>query len=152
MKTLKQLPPELVSSRGGPVRSALRKASLIMVNSMKANLEKIIAENNAGDLNESTGLLRENIVTTRSSRMTQKGERYSARIRRKAYPSNGGKPVSTPQVARLLEYGTEKRRPMPFIRPAFDTNKRTVVYIFTDEINKGLQRIVRKLARQNRVA
>jgi HK97 gp10 family phage protein len=153
MKTLKELPPEIVSRRGGPVRSALRKASKVMVDEMKANVQKIIDEPNIGGQDYSTGLLQENIVSTRTTnRMQQNGEQYRARVRRKKYPQTGNaKTVTTSQVAALLEAGTERRRPMPWARPAFDAKKHEVVTMFTTEIRRNLDRIVKKLARQNRV-
>lgn len=154
LKTLRELPPELVSKHGGPVRSALRKASLLMVNEMKANIQKIVDEPNIGGRDRSTGLLKDNIVTTRtSSRMKQKGEQYRARVRRKVYPKIGNeKTVTTAQVGALLEAGTEKRRPMPWARPAFEAKKGEVIPLFTLELNKSLTRIVNKLARKNKVA
>jgi HK97 gp10 family phage protein len=71
------------------------------------------------------------------------------KVRRKAYPGTKGKAVTTPQVARLLEYGTEKRAPMPFIRPAFDAAKGYVFGMFTAELGKRLNGIVKKLHRAN---
>lgn len=154
MKTLKELPPEIVSRRGGPVRTALRKASLIMVNEMKANVQRIIDEPNIGGDNYSTGLLVKNIVTTRSTRMRAKGERYTARVRKKAYPkaSPNAKRVTTSQVGALLEAGTEKRVAMPWARPAFDSKKYHVIPLFVYELRKNLDRIQRMLARKNGVS
>lgn len=154
MKTLKQLPPEIVSKRGGPVRTALRKASLIMVNEMKANVQRIVDEPNIGGDDYSTGFLQKNIVTTRNSKMRQNGERYIVRVRKKAYPkpSPNAKPVTTSQVGALLEAGTEKRRPMPWARPAFDAKKYHVIPLFVSELRKNLDRIQKKLAAKNGVA
>lgn len=154
LKTLRELPPELVSKRGGPVRSALRKASKLMVDEMKANVQRIVDEPNIGGNNYSTGLLQQNIVTTRSSRMRQNGERYIVRVRKKAYPkpSANAKRVTTSQVGALLEAGTEKRKPMPWARPAFDAKKGQVIPLFVTELRKSLGRITKKLAKQNGVA
>lgn len=150
MKTLKELPPELVSKRGGPVRSALRKASLLLVNEAKANVQKIIDEPNIGGGNYSTGFLQKNIITARDSKM-RGGERYYVRVRRKAYPEGRTKKTAT-GVGALLERGTERRKPMPWMRPAFDAKKHEVVQFFPQELRKQLDRIVKKLARQNGVA
>ena len=154
LKTLKQLPRELVSKRGGPVRSALRKASKILADEMKANIEKIIDEPNISGNNYNTGLLLKNIVITRSSKMREKGERFIVRVRRKPYPkvSDDAKTVTTSRVASLLESGTERRRPMPWARPAFDAKKHQVIPLFVSELNRHLTRIVNKLAKQNGVA
>lgn len=153
MKTMRELPPELVSKRGGPVRSALRKASKLMVDEMKGNIQKIIDEPNIGGIDKSTGLLLKNAITTRNSRMRQKGERYIVRVRRKKYPKKGDeKTVTTSQVGALLEAGTEKRQPMPWARPAFDAKKHEVPPLFVAEMRKNLERITKKLARKNGVA
>jgi HK97 gp10 family phage protein len=155
LNTLKSLPPEIVSRRGGPVRSALQKASKVMVTAMRNNVQKIMDEPNIGGLDEATGLLRDNIVTIRMKMGSVKGEAYKVGPRlRKKYPlkSPGAKQTSVVQIGRQLETGTERRRPMPWARPAFDAKKHTVIIFFRDELNKKLGAIVRKLARQNRVA
>ena len=151
MRTLQSLPPELVSKRGGPVRSALRKASLVLVNEAKANVQRIIDEPNIdGEESKSIGHLQKNIITVRDSKM-RGGERYYVRVRRKAYPADRTKKTAT-GVGALLESGTENRRPMPWMRPAFEAKKHEVLRFFTQEINAQLDKIVKKLARQNGVA
>lgn len=151
MKTLRELPPELVSKRGGPVRSALRKASKILVEEAKANVQRIIDEPNIdGAESKSIGHLKKNIITARDSKM-RGGERYYVRVRRKAYPEGRTKKTAT-GVGALLEQGTERRKPMPWMRPAFDAKKHEVVQFFPQELRKQLDRIVKKLARQNGVA
>lgn len=148
MRTLEELPPEIVSRRGGPVRSALRKASKLLVEESRAQIDQITAQH--GD--DSTGLLRQNVVTVRDSRMSG-GERYFVRIRRKQYPQDhAGKPVNTRQVGAMLEHGTEKRPPMPWMRRAFELRKHQAAQFFAQEINAQLGRIVRRLARRNGVA
>lgn len=154
LKTLNELPPEIVSKGGGPVRKALRKAAVVMQKEVKQNLQVIIAQPNVdGEASESTGLLDQNIVITRG-KGSQKinGERYTVRVRNKAYTNKKGKRVTTAQNARLLEYGTERRQAHPFIRPAFEAKKGEVLSTFVTEINKDIARIVKKLERQNGVA
>jgi HK97 gp10 family phage protein len=153
MRTLQQMPAEVVSSRGGPVRSALQKAAKLMQVSAQQKLQVIINMPNADGMPpESTGLLMKNVVTKRGRLGGgEKGELYSVSIRKKSYPAAKGKRVTTPQVARLLEYGTEKREPMPFLRPAFELHRNQVVTLFVSELNKKLAAIAKKLARQNGV-
>lgn len=150
VKTLTSLPPELVSKRGGPVRTALQKAAKMMQGAEQTKLQAIIDQENAdGKPTESTGLLKQNIVVKRGRLAGgEKGELYSVSVRRKSYPADKGKRVTTPQVARLLEYGTEKRMPMPFIRPAFEENKSKVAPLFVAELSKRLAAIVKKLHRE----
>lgn len=158
LATLQALPRELASKRGGIVRAALRKAAVVLQKQVKANLAQIIAEPNVnapGGLpaNDSTGLLKKNIVVTRGKPPSgQNGEVILVRIRNKVYPPDqvsGKKPISTAQVARLLEYGTERRRAMPFIRPAFEAKKQEAVATFQREIFAGIDKAYRKIAAQN---
>lgn len=153
LDTLKSLPPELVSKRGGPVRAALRKAAVVIQKQEIENLQAIIAAPNKGSADESTGLLEKNIVVSRSRlKGGQNGERYLVRIRGRKYEGRGKKPIVTQQVARLLEYGSERLQPpKPFIRPAFDAKKQEATDTFVTEVNKGIQRILKKLQRQNKV-
>lgn len=159
--TLTQLPPELVSRRGGPIRAALRKAAVVIQQQEIENLQAIILQPNKGGTDDNSGLLENNIVVSRSRfKNGANGERYLVRVRRKVYPdkapksnvrAKGAKNVVTSQVARLLEYGTVLRQPYPFIRPAFEAKKQEAVNTFVTETNKGIERIVKKLERQNRV-
>lgn len=151
LATLRALPPEIVSKGGGPVRSALRKAAQVIQRQEQANLQAIIDAPNADGKFESTGLTKANIVLTRGRRNAFKGESYLVRVRNKPFPGASGKGSTTAANARRLEYGTEKRAPMPFIRTAFEAKKGEALQVFTTEINKRLVAIVKKLERQNRV-
>jgi HK97 gp10 family phage protein len=92
----------------------------------------------------------------------QNGEAQRVYIRKKRYPprrvdtkprkEGGPKPVVTPQVARLLEYGNEKLNPpKPFLRPAFNQNKERAVNIFETELKRRIDLVQKRLARKNRV-
>lgn len=150
LKTLRELGPA-AGQRGGPVRLALRKAAVLVQKQVIANLNAVILEPNEGDLpSKSTGLLAANIAITRSKPAPgTKGERMLVRVRRKAYPKSGKKTVTTPQVARLLEYGTAKMRPHPFIRPAFDSTKQQALTTFATELPKALLALQKRIAKKN---
>lgn len=156
LDTLTQLPAEVVSKNGGPVRTALRKAAKVIQLQMQANVQAIVdAPNIGGAESPSTGLLKKNIVINRL-RMPPgvKGERVAVRVRRKKYPPErmgGAKRKTTQGVGALLEQGTERRRAQPWARPAFETKKAEAVAIFERELPAGIDRIVRRLARQNGV-
>lgn len=151
LDTLQKLPPEIVSKRGGPVRFALRKAAQVLQKEVQSNLQKIIDTPNKDGRDESTGLTKKNIVITRGRRRNFKGESMLVRVRNKRFPDQRGKASTTAANARRLEYGTEKRRPMPFIRPAFNSKRMEALGVFSREINKKLVAIQRKLERENRV-
>lgn len=150
VKTLNSLPAELVSKRGGPVRTALQKAAKMIQRDEQQRLQAIIDAPNVDGRNVSTGLLKQNIVVKRGRLAGGvKGELYSVRVRNKRYPASRGAAGSTAQIARQLEYGTERRQPMPFIRPAFEANKAKVAPLFVAELSKRLDGIVRKLHRKS---
>lgn len=149
LKTLKELGPA-AQKNGGPIRAALRKASLIMLDQVRANIRALVLEPNEGGLpSQSTGLLLSSVRASRKRPPNgQNGERLNIGIKKKAYPGTKGD-VSTPQVARLLEYGTAKMRPHPFLRPAFDSRKREVLDSFSRELPNAIVALQKKLARKN---
>jgi HK97 gp10 family phage protein len=149
---LKQLPPEVVSKRGGPVKSALRKGAVVILKQEQANLRAVTANATSSEKIESTGLLLKNLVVTRGKAPTSgKGERYLVRVRRKAYlRKGGGKAVTTLQTANLLEYGSEKQPAEPWIRPAFAAKAEEAIRTVELEVVKGIDRVVKKLAKGKR--
>lgn len=151
LKTLKELPPEVVSKRGGPVRFALRRAAKVIQNEAKANIDKIvIAPNDEGIPTQSTGLLKKNVVVTLSKfKGGIKGEKFVVRVRKKKYPDAKGKGVHTKKVGALLEYGTVKRAPKPWMRPAFEVKKNEALVEFSTQINKKIAQVIKKLEAKN---
>lgn len=150
LKTLQSLPPEVVSKRGGPVKSALRKGAVVIFKQAAANLERATT----GELSEgapsSTGLLRKNLVVTRGKAPTSgKGERYLVRVRRKGYEREG-QSVSTLKTAQLLEYGSSQQPAEPWLRPAFASRAEEAIKTVERELVAGLNRAVKKLAAQNK--
>lgn len=151
METLRGLPPELASKRGGPVRAALRKGALVIHRQAVANLQAVTANATTTGERESTGLLKANVVVTRGKEPRgTKGERYLVRVRRKAYPNRAGKTVTTLAAGQLLEYGSSKQPAEPWLRPAFEGRAREAINTVERELAAAVDRIVQKLARQNR--
>lgn len=149
LDTLKSLPPEVVSKRGGPVKTALRKAAVVIFKQAKANLQSVTANATEEDKRLSTGFLMQNLVVTRGKQPTTgKGERYLVRVRRKSYPNRKG--VTTLKTAQILEYGSVKQTPEPWIRPAFESKAREAISTAEKELVKAIDRVVKKLAQQNK--
>jgi len=148
---LKRLPPEIVSKNGGPVKTALRKGAMVIVNEWKAQVQRVIDEPNIGDQpTDSTGLLKSSIGATRDSKPQRHGanERYIVRARNKKYPNTkGGKTVTTAQVARLLEYGTEKMQAKPWATPGYMASRQRALNTVVSELNAGIDRVIKKLSR-----
>lgn len=152
LATLQSLPPEVVSKNGGPVKAALRKGALVILKQEKANLQAVIANQTATGKHESTGLLLQHLIVSRGKAPSgAKGERYLVRVKRKTYArKSGGKAVTTLKTAQLLEYGSSKQPAEPFIRPAFTSKASEAIKTIESELVRGVDRVVKKLARQNK--
>lgn len=149
---LKALPPEIVSKGGGPVRLALMKGAKVIAEEWRANVQRIIDEPNVGGVPaESSGLLKKSITVTRDSRpqRSRANERYVVRVRKKIYPRSSGDddPVTTSQVARLLEYGTEKMQAKPWAAPGYLAKRQEALDTVVRELLAGVDRAVRKVSR-----
>jgi HK97 gp10 family phage protein len=149
LDTLRSLPPELVSRRGGPVLAALRKGAKVIDAQRRANLQAVTANATDAETRESTGFLLKNLAVTRGKvPIDGKGERVLLRVRRKAYPGRQG--ATTLAAAQLLEYGSSHQPAEPWIRPAFQSRAREAIETTERELLAGIDRVVKKLARQNR--
>lgn len=154
LETLRSLPPEIVSKRGGPVKLALAKAARVVQAQAKTNLKAAIAMN--GDV--STGLLEKNVVVTRGKDpVGTRGERYLVRVRRKAYDGDklgkrqkAGKRVTTHKTAALLEYGSSHQPATPWLRPAVAQKGEEAINVFTTDLNRRIDATIKKLAQQNK--
>lgn len=150
MEMLRKMPAEVVSKRGGPVKTALRKGAKVIHEQAKQNLQVSIANTTEEGKLLSTGLLLKNLVITRGKAPTVgKGERYLVRVRRKAYVRSG-KPVTTLASAQLLEYGSEKQNAEPWLRPAFQAKAEQAILTTEKSLIFDIERIAKKLASQNR--
>lgn len=145
LKTLKSLPAEVVSKRGGPVKLALAKGARLLRNEVKKNLRAVISSD------ESTGLLEKNIIASRGKAPTVgNGERYLVRVKRRTYIDRTGKPVTTLKTANILEYGSEKQTAKPFIRPAAVSKAQQTINVVTSDLKMRLDKVVKDLARINK--
>lgn len=144
LKTLKSLPPEVVSKNGGPVRSAMAKGAKYMMEREKEELGRVLELRAEKKL--STGLLKKNIVYRRGKNDRFKGERYVVKVSQRQYVrTSGDKKVSTRKTAHILEYGSVKQTATPFIRPTFEKNKEKVFSIIMSELDKKIAIVVKKL-------
>lgn len=162
LDTLKSLPPEVVSKRGGPVKSALRKGALVILKQEKANLQAVTSNATESGKRESTGFLLQNLIASRGKAPSSgKGERYLVRVRRKSYKRRAemaavGKKakkavsVTTLKTAQLLEYGSSHQPAEPWIRPAFHAKAGEAISTVETELVKAIDRVVKKLAAANK--
>lgn len=150
LRTLQELPPEVVSKAGGPVKRSLRKGALVLLQEAALNLARA-TDNLSTDDQENTGLLLSALVATRGKAPTGgNGERYLVRVKRLTY-QRPGPATTTLATANLLEYGSEKQPAEPWLRPAFAAKAQQAIQTVETELVKDIDRVVRKLARQNGV-
>lgn len=151
LEQLRQLPAEVVSKRGGVVKSALRKGAVVLFKQAKANLQVATANQADAEQRTSTGLLIKNLVVTRGKPPTSgNGERYLVRVRRKSYAREGGEVVTTLKTAQLLEYGSSQQPAEPWLRPALNSKAREAISTVEAEMIKGIERALKRLQRSGR--
>lgn len=151
LRRLRALGPE-ASKRGGPVRAAVRKGAVVIANEAKANVRRIVATPNMGGGDVSTGLLEKSIKPLRAKarRDGVKGETFIVTVPKRArYPISKRTPsgIGVATVGKMLEYGTSKRQPMPWMRPAFHAKKDEAAKVMADEVLNGIEKLEKKLAR-----
>ena len=161
---LQALPKEVVQKRGGPVRKVARNAVHIIRDQARRNMERIIAAPNmrtlpdgsripSGD-DKTTGRMVKSIRTVKGrSHKTLNGERYMMLIPRRArYPVSQRTPTGMPvaMVGRMLEYGTARRQPMPWSRPAFHAKKMEAVRFVQRQLPIEIDKVVKQLARKKK--
>lgn len=144
---LKSLPPEIVSKRGGPVKSGLRKGAVVIQRAAQAKIRAIV-QGPDKDGYVSTDTLAKSVAVRRDKNPGRAGanERYRVIISRSkqfTYRDNLTKAIMT---ARWLEYGNEKRPPTPWLTPAFFEARQDALDTTVKEIERGVERIVKKLS------
>ena len=149
LRRLKALGPE-ASKRGGPVRSAVRKAAVVIQKQAQANVQHIVATPNIGGQDYSTGTLRKSVRVMRQKARNDgvKGESYIVTVPRRArYDISPRTPsgIGVATIGKMLEYGTAKRQPMPWMRPAYHAKGGEAVTVMRDELLKGIETLERKL-------
>jgi len=145
LRKLKELPPEIVSKRGGPVAAALRKGGNVIQKEAKANIRKVTQRTEDSGY-ESTKTLEKAVVVRRDPNPKRSGanERYRVLISRKKYEGRETKAVAT---GRYLEYGTEHQAAEPWMTPAFMSSKEKALVTVVDELNKGVDRAIAKVSK-----
>ena len=170
LATLKSLPPELVSKGGGPVRRAVGRAATLLRNEARKNFQNSTSTPGKTGKNYATGFTLSRIAAIRGKRMPggMKGEVYFVFVKRDNHPakkiverarldkrSKSGrmtkdKYIKARDIAYYMEYGSAKQEAKPWLRPALETKKFESMNVMRDYLLKDLDRIVKKLARQNK--
>ena len=164
LNVLRTLPKEIVSKRGGIILGSARVAAKIIRDQAKANIRAIVAEPNIGGRpTKSTGALENSLVITRSRTTgNAKGEAVIVKMKgskKRKYAGSKknkrrGRAGQTYETApptyygSILEKGSARMNPHPWMRPAFDSKKGAALQTFVTELNKRLEMTVKKLDKQ----
>lgn len=163
-RALRQLPKEIASKNGGPLRKALFQAAKVI----REEAKRRAPVHEGPPLKKGrqpSGTLKRNIIAKRDRRPDTVGatERYRVAVRT-------GKRQKTGDAFywRFVEFGhrivprggkrkggiSARRRaaqgavpPKPFMRPAFESKKREAVQVFKRTLEKGMATAVKKAAR-----
>jgi HK97 gp10 family phage protein len=153
LRRLRALGPA-ASKRGGPVRAAVRKGAVVIQKAAQANVRRIVAAPNIGGHDVSTGTLEKAIKPVRAKAPQKyKGETYFVTVSKRArYPISKRTPsgIDAATVGKMLEYGTSKRKPMPWMRPAFHAKKEEAAQVMATEVEKGIAKLEAKVAAEVR--
>lgn len=143
--------PKEMSVRGGPVRKGVRAGAVVIQKQAQANIDRIVKTPNIGGVDYSTGVLKKGVKVVRAKAPKKyNGETAFVMIPRRAkYPVSKNQPRGQPVrlIGAMLEYGTSKRRPMPWMAPAFHSKKQEAMRVMVDELRKGIEAVERKIAR-----
>lgn len=136
-----------------PLRAALRQGANVIMRQARANVDAIVAIPNIGGRDLSTGSLKRAIKVRRPNRRFWRAQHDEvARIyidHKTRYPVSraGTKYNRTNDVGMMLEFGTERRAPMPFMRPAFETKKVAAAQTFRVEFERRVNQLIDRYRR-----
>lgn len=171
LETLKRLPPEVVSKRGGPVRAALRKGAMVIVKQARSNFRDAVDLPGKTGITDSTGFTEKQIVAKRkrpppgvnggkyivtvnyvdhpSGLLSRRKSRAAAGSKRKARKRTP-KPIKANDIAFIMEVGSSKQPATPWLRPAFNAKAAEAINVIQTELLRRVNLIVAKLAAQNK--
>lgn len=132
-----------VRRKGG--RAALRKAAQVVVQKAKEGAERI-------DDKETGRSIADNIALRWNGKLFKQTGDLGFRIGvlHGAVLKNGGdlSPNSPTPHWRLIEFGTEKMAPVPFMRPALANSISEATNTFVSEYEKAIDRAIRRAAKK----
>ncbi|HHQ6553289.1 TPA: HK97-gp10 family putative phage morphogenesis protein [Serratia fonticola] len=132
-----------VKYKGG--RAALRKAGNIIVAKAKANAQRIDDPTTGRQIADNIAIRWNNRLFKRTGNLAFRiGVLHGAKL--KKHPDKA-RNAPTPHW-RLLEFGTEKMRATPIMRPALEENIPEVINTFAVEYEKAVDRAIARAGNQ----
>jgi len=151
LDTLKRLPPELASRNGGLVRAALRRGAMVIVKQARINFKAAVALPGKTGITDTTGFTEKNIVAKRRRMIPGvSGERAVVTVNYVYHPnkhSYRGDFIRANDIAFIMESGSSKQAPTPWLVPAFKTKAAEAIRTTEDALVKAIDRVLRKIAK-----
>lgn len=149
LETLKRLPPEVVSKRGGVVKQAVAAGARVIRNEARKNLIKVTSSAGKTGISYGSGLTGKNVVIRRKNlKGGENGERYIVTVAYKPHPLYKSlykkRPIKFNDIAYMLEYGTSKQAAEPWLRPAYDLKKKEAMDKMQSDLIKKIDKIAQK--------
>lgn len=156
LDTLKKLPPELVSKRGGPVVASLRKGARVLLKQSRENFAAAVSMPGKTGVTDTTGFTERQIVSKRRRPPGgQKGERVVVTVNPKPHPTSKGmyrgRTIRANDIAFIMELGSSAQPATPWLRPAFESRRAEALQVIETDLVKRVDKITKKLASQNKV-
>jgi hypothetical protein len=170
LSTLKALPPEVVSKKGGVVKLALAKGARVIRDQAKRNLKASIDAPGKTGVTVSTGFTAKNVFAMRKNPPPNVlGERYIVSVKPAVHPSANkvkrgtrrkagskrkirqrlAREIQANDIAFMMEYGTSQQAAAPWLRPAFQSKAQMAMSVASADLIRRVELIVKKLAIQN---
>lgn len=137
-KALLQLPKELVSNNGGPVKTALMAATLPVLKTAQSTIPD-------RDEIPNTGQLMRAIRRRRASRMRKGSEGVQVYIRKGKKRDD----ESGAYYAPMVEFGAKGLAPTRWFTRSLETNAKTSTEIFRTRLAGSIARIAKKIGNEN---
>ena len=154
LETLRSLPAEVVAKGGGPARTALRKGAMVIVKQARANFRVAVSQPGLSGVTESTGFTEKQIAPKRRNPPSGvRGERFVVTVNYVKHPHGGtfrNQPLRANDIAYLMEVGSSKQPPIPWLRPAFVSRAEDAISAVERELVVAIDRVVHKLAARNK--
>ena len=157
LKTLRELPAEVVSKNGGPVRAALRKGAVIIQNRRWPMCRRSSIRRTSMDVSVSNRPGKKSIRIKRVRPLNkQRGEAFIVSVRSQRYPNRTiqrkGPQRGGPENQRRAVHaggGDRTQKGDARMRPAFEAKRARRCRCLNHGLPRAIDRAVKKLAKRN---
>ncbi|HEY0878130.1 MAG TPA: hypothetical protein VGE10_06730 [Zeimonas sp.] len=151
LDTLRKLPPEVVSKKGGPVLRSLRKGASVLVKQARENFHAEALDPGKSGINQITGFTEKAIVARRRAPPPgERGERVVVTVLPRTHPGGRqyrGRTIKANDIAFIMEVGSSTQPAAPWLRPAYAAKKGEAMRVIEKTLVGDVNRIVARLSK-----